>query len=70
MTTSALRAATVSPTATTPVLVEVELNGERRPVSGWRLEGSPNGNPDSDPPKPATPHILILELGTYKEVEE
>lgn len=58
MTVSQLRAATMKASAVTPVLVEVELNGERRPVNGWRLEGNPRGNPP-------TPHLLILELGRY-----
>lgn len=67
MTASMLRAATTNPTATTPVLVEIELDGERRPIAGWRLEGSA-GDPDADPPKPATDFVLILELGQYEEV--
>jgi hypothetical protein len=70
MTSSHLRAATVTPTATTPVMVEVEPGGEKRPLVGWRLEGRPNGDPDSDPPKPPTPHVLVLEVGSYTEVSE
>ncbi len=70
MTTAQLRAATVAPTATTAVLVEVDQDGNRRPISGWRLEGCPRGDPDSDPPKPPSPHVLVLELGHYKEVPE
>lgn len=66
MTAGQLRASTVAPAATTPVFVEVD--GTRRTLTGWRLEGSPKGCPDCDPPKPATPHVLVLELGELKEV--
>jgi hypothetical protein len=69
MTTGMLRAATVAPTATTPVLVEIDLDGERRPIKGWRLEGCPRGDENSDPPKAVSPHILVLELGRYEEVD-
>lgn len=67
MTAAHLRAATVVPNAMVPVLVELEPGGERRVLSGWRLEGKPNGNDAAYPPEPPTPHVLVLECGQYTE---
>lgn len=66
MTSAQLRASTVVPVATTPVVVEC-VGGERLPITGWRLEGCPRGDTDSEPPKEPSPHVLVLELGTYQE---
>jgi hypothetical protein len=66
MTSAQLRAATVTPNALVPVLVE-GVDGQRHLLSGWRLEGSPNGCDDCSPPKTPSPYVLVLELSPYQE---